>query len=42
MAGGLLLGLLGALVAVPVTASLLLILNRVTLPRQDAKLQPDL
>ncbi len=42
MAGGILLGLLGALVAVPVTASLLLILNRVTLPRQDAKLQPDL
>lgn len=41
MAGGILLGLLGALVAVPVTASLLLVLNRVTLPRQDAKLQPD-
>jgi predicted PurR-regulated permease PerM len=40
MVGGTLLGLLGALVAVPVTASLLMIVNRVFIPRQDAKLQP--
>lgn len=36
--GGTLLGLLGALVAVPVTASILLIIKQVFLPRQDAKL----
>jgi predicted PurR-regulated permease PerM len=36
--GGTLLGLLGALVAVPVTASILLILKQVFIPRQDAKL----
>lgn len=35
--GGTLLGLLGALVAVPVTASLLMIVQDVFLPRQDAK-----
>ncbi len=40
MVGGTLLGLLGALVAVPVTASLLMIVNRVFIPRQDAKVQP--
>ena len=40
MVGATLLGLLGALVAVPVTASLLMIVNRVYIPRQDAKLQP--
>jgi predicted PurR-regulated permease PerM len=40
MVGGTLLGLLGALVAVPVTASLLMIVNKVFIPRQDAKLQP--
>ncbi|HEY3407242.1 MAG TPA: AI-2E family transporter [Propionicimonas sp.] len=40
MVGGTLLGLLGALVAVPVTASLLMIVNTVFIPRQDAKLQP--
>lgn len=41
MVGGTLLGLLGALVAVPVTASLLMILNTVLIPRQDAKLDAD-
>ena len=35
--GGTLLGLLGALIAVPVTASILLIIKQVLLPRQDAK-----
>lgn len=35
--GGTLLGLLGALVAVPVTASLLMIVQDVFLPRQNAK-----
>ncbi|SHI68203.1 Predicted PurR-regulated permease PerM [Tessaracoccus bendigoensis DSM 12906] len=39
MVGGTLLGLLGALVAVPVTASLLMILNEVWIPKQDAKLE---
>lgn len=38
MVGGTLLGLLGALVAVPVTASLLMIVNKVYVPRQDEKL----
>jgi predicted PurR-regulated permease PerM len=42
LAGGTLLGLLGALVAVPVTASLLLIVRDAYIPRQDAKLTPDL
>ncbi|WP_309127233.1 AI-2E family transporter [Microbacterium sp.] len=37
LAGGTLLGLLGALVAVPVTASILIIINRLWLPRQDAR-----
>lgn len=36
--GGTLLGLLGALVAVPVTASILLILKQVFLPKQNAKI----
>ena len=36
--GGTLLGLLGALIAVPVTASLLIIAKQVLLPRQDAKM----
>jgi len=40
MVGGTLLGLLGALVAVPVTASFLMIVNTVFIPRQDARLQP--
>lgn len=36
--GGTLLGLLGALIAVPVTASILLILKQVFIPKQDAKI----
>lgn len=38
LVGGTLLGLLGALIAVPVTASILLIIKQVVIPRQDAKL----
>jgi predicted PurR-regulated permease PerM len=38
MVGGTLLGLLGALVAIPVTASILLIIKQVFIPRQDAKI----
>ncbi len=37
LVGGTLMGLLGALVAIPVTASVLLIIKRVFIPRQDAK-----
>jgi predicted PurR-regulated permease PerM len=37
LVGGTLLGLLGALVAIPVTASILLIVKQVIIPRQDAK-----
>lgn len=37
MVGGTLMGLLGALVAIPVTASILLIIKRVYIPRQDAR-----
>ncbi len=37
LVGGTLLGLLGALVAIPVTASVLLIIKQVVVPRQDAK-----
>lgn len=37
LVGGTLLGLLGALVAIPVTASVLLIIKQVIIPRQDAK-----
>lgn len=40
MVGATLLGLLGALVAVPVTASLLMVVNTVFVPRQNAKLEP--
>lgn len=36
LVGGTLLGLLGALVAIPVTAAILLIVKRVFIPRQDA------
>lgn len=36
--GGTLLGLLGALIAVPVTASILLIIKQVFIPKQDAKI----
>ncbi|AYG03050.1 AI-2E family transporter [Gryllotalpicola protaetiae] len=39
LVGGTLLGLLGALVAIPVTASILLIIKQVLIPRQDAKVQ---
>lgn len=37
LVGGTLLGLLGALVAIPVTASILLIIKQVLIPRQNAK-----
>lgn len=37
LVGGTLLGLLGALVAIPVTASILLIIKQIFIPRQDAK-----
>lgn len=37
LVGGTLLGLLGALVAVPVTASILIIIKQVLIPRQDAR-----
>lgn len=36
LVGGTLMGLLGALVAIPVTASILLIIKRVFIPKQDA------
>ncbi|MCK8468783.1 AI-2E family transporter, partial [Microbacterium sp. KSW4-16] len=36
LVGGTLLGLLGALIAIPVTASILLIVTQVLLPKQDA------
>ena len=38
LVGGTLLGLLGALIAVPVTASILIIIKQVWIPRQDARL----
>ncbi|WP_115933523.1 AI-2E family transporter [Citricoccus nitrophenolicus] len=37
LVGGTLLGLVGALIAVPTTAAVLLIIRRVVVPRQDAK-----
>ncbi|GGM40310.1 AI-2E family transporter [Microbacterium saperdae] len=37
LVGGTLLGLLGALVAIPVTAAILLIIKQLVIPRQDAK-----
>ena len=37
LVGGTLLGLVGALIAVPVTASILLIIRQIAIPRQDAK-----
>lgn len=37
LVGGTLLGLIGALVAIPVSASILLIINQVWVPKQDAK-----
>lgn len=36
LVGGTLMGLLGALVAIPVTASILLIIKKVYIPKQDA------
>ena len=39
LVGGTLLGLLGALIAVPVTASLLMIIQKLFIPRQDAKVE---
>jgi predicted PurR-regulated permease PerM len=38
MVGGTLLGLLGALVAIPITAAILLIIKQIFIPKQDAKL----
>lgn len=38
LVGGTLLGLLGALIAIPLTASILLIVKQVIVPKQDAKL----
>ncbi len=40
LVGGTLLGLIGALVAIPVTASILLLIKQVFIPKQDAKLSP--
>ena len=37
LAGGTLLGLLGALIAIPVTAAVLMIVKQVWIPRQDAR-----
>lgn len=37
LAGGTLLGLLGALIAIPVTAAVLMIIKQVWIPRQDAR-----
>jgi predicted PurR-regulated permease PerM len=37
LVGGTLLGLLGALIAVPVTASLLMIVEKLLVPKQDAR-----
>ncbi|MGC3954167.1 MAG: AI-2E family transporter [Propionicimonas sp.] len=39
LVGGTLLGLLGALIAVPVTASLLMIVQKLFIPRQDSKVE---
>jgi predicted PurR-regulated permease PerM len=38
LVGGTLLGLLGALVAIPITAAILLIIRDVIIPRQNSKL----
>lgn len=40
LVGGTLLGLLGALVAVPVTAALLMIVDQIVVPKQDGKVVP--
>ena len=41
MVGATLLGLLGALVAVPITAAILMILRGVYIPRQNARISAD-
>ena len=41
MVGATLMGLLGALVAVPITASLLIVINSVVIPKQDARTGPE-
>jgi predicted PurR-regulated permease PerM len=38
LVGGTLLGFLPALVAIPVTASILLIIKQIYIPKQDAKI----
>ena len=38
MVGGTLMGVLGVLVALPITASILLIINEVVVPKQDLKI----
>lgn len=40
MAGATLFGLIGALVAMPIVASTLIIYRRMVVPRQDAKIAP--
>ena len=40
LVGGTLLGLLGALIAVPVTAAILMLIEELVVPKQDAKLTP--
>lgn len=40
MIGAALMGLLGALVAIPITASVLIILRQVVVPKQDAQTEP--
>lgn len=41
LAGGALLGLLGVLIAVPITASILMVIKEIVVPRQDAKTAED-
>jgi len=40
MTGAALPGLLGALLAIPVTASILIIIRQITVPRRDAQVHP--
>ncbi|WP_345153675.1 AI-2E family transporter [Arthrobacter ginkgonis] len=40
MTGAALLGLMGALLAIPVTASILIIIRQITVPRRDAQVHP--
>jgi len=37
LAGGAILGVLGALIAIPVAASIMLVVREVWMPRQDAR-----